>query len=233
MAFTQWLSKETGMVFRLPTEAEWEKACRGTNGLIFPWANAFDVRKANTIESDIGETTSVGQYSPLGSDSPYGVVDMAGNQAVASGGRFRIRHDMADAFAGAEIIYPKSWAPMQVARQRTELLKRGDRAGLQALEKECLAENARHASWHCDAGMMKRTAAGAALYMHCLPADISGVSCDQGEVSKDVFERFRLETYREASWKPFVIAALILLTRVPDPAAALRRLAGSGTPRVR
>lgn len=80
---------------------------------------------------------------------------------------------------------------------------------------------------------MKRTAAGSALYMHCLPADISGVSCPQGEVSREVFERYRLETYREASWKPFVIAALIFLTRVPDPQAALRRLAEPGTPRIR
>ena len=69
--------------------------------------------------------------------------------------------------------------------------------------------------------------------MHCLPADISGVSCPQGEVSQDVFERYRLETYREAAWKPFVIAALIFLTRVPDPPAALRRLVESGTPRIR
>jgi ornithine carbamoyltransferase len=69
--------------------------------------------------------------------------------------------------------------------------------------------------------------------MHCLPADISGVSCPQGEVSRDIFERYRLETYREASWKPFVIAALIVLTRVPNPAAALRRLVEAAAPRIR
>jgi ornithine carbamoyltransferase len=140
---------------------------------------------------------------------------------------------MAEAFDSAEIVYPKSWAPMQVARRRTELLRKEDQAGLRDLEKECLAENARHTSWQCDEALMKRTAAGSALYMHCLPADISGVSCPQGEVSREVFERYRLETYREASWKPFVIAALIFLTRIPDPRAALRRLAEAGTPRIR
>jgi knotted carbamoyltransferase YgeW len=170
---------------------------------------------------------------PDGYDLLPDVVETAGRQAAASGGRFRVRHDMADAFAGAEIVYPKSWAPMRVAERRTELLRSGDKPGLQALEKECLAENARHADWTCDAAMMKRTAAASALYMHCLPADISGVSCERGEVSRDIFESGRLETYREASWKPFVIAALILLTRVPDPAATLRRLAGPGAPRVR
>jgi ornithine carbamoyltransferase len=80
---------------------------------------------------------------------------------------------------------------------------------------------------------MKRTAAGSALYMHCLPADISGVSSPQGEVSKGVFERFRLEAYRQASWKPFVIAALIVLTRLPDPRASLERLAEAAAPRLR
>jgi knotted carbamoyltransferase YgeW len=170
---------------------------------------------------------------PEGYDLLPEVIDLAGKQATVAGGALRISHDMAEAFEGAEIVYPKSWAPMQVARRRTELLKKGDKAGLQALEKECLAKNARHADWECDEAKMRRTAKGAALYMHCLPADISGVSCDKGEVSKGVFERYRLETYREAAWKPFVIAALIYLTRVPDAKAALRRLVESGTPRVR
>jgi ornithine carbamoyltransferase len=61
--------------------------------------------------------------------------------------------------------------------------------------------------------------------MHCLPADISGVSCAQGEVAASVFERYRLATYREASFKPFVIAAMILMARVKNYPAALRRLA--------
>jgi knotted carbamoyltransferase YgeW len=169
---------------------------------------------------------------PEGYDLLPEVVELAGKQALASGGDFRASHDMAEAFEGAEIVYPKSWAPMQVARERTELFRKADQAGLLALEKECLEENARHASWQCDEALMKRTAGGAALYMHCLPADISGISCPQGEVSREVFERYRIETYREASWKPFVIAALIFLTRVPDPRAALRQLVEAKAPRV-
>ena len=170
---------------------------------------------------------------PEGYDLLPEVVELAGKQAAASGGAFRVSHDMAEAFDGTEIVYPKSWAPMPIARRRTELLQKADRAGLLALEKECLEENARHKSWQCDEALMKRTAAGSALYMHCLPADISGVSCPQGEVSREVFERYRLETYREASWKPFVIAALIVLTRVPDPRASLRRLVDAPAPRIR
>jgi len=170
---------------------------------------------------------------PEGYDLLPEVVELARKQATAAGGAFCVNHDIAEAFDGAEIVYPKSWAPMRVARRRTELSQKSDRTGLQALEKECLEENARHKSWQCDEALMKRTAAGSAFYMHCLPADISGVSCPQGEVSREVFERYRLEIYREASWKPYVIAALIFLTRVPDPRASLERLAEAAAPRIR
>ena len=71
---------------------------------------------------------------------------------------------------------------------------------------------------------MKLTKGGDALYMHCLPADISGVSCAQGEVSKDVFEKCRLATYQEASYKPFIIAAMIFMARLSEPVAVLKRL---------
>jgi ornithine carbamoyltransferase len=78
---------------------------------------------------------------------------------------------------------------------------------------------------------MQKTKDHRALYMHCLPADISGVSCKQGEVAASVFERYRKETYQEAGHKPFVIAAMILLTRVPEPARVLEGLLAAGVKR--
>ncbi len=151
--------------------------------------------------------------------------------AAGSGGSFRVSDSMEEAFAGADVVYPKSWAPMAVMRERTRLARAGERAALAELEHAALAENARHADWECDGAKMALTRGGAAHYLHCLPADVSGVNCDRGEVSREVFESARLGTYREASHKPFVIAAILLLTRFADPAAELAGLVERARPR--
>jgi formylglycine-generating enzyme required for sulfatase activity len=76
VAYAVWLARVTGERWRLPTEAEWEKAARGTDGRIYPWGNGFDKARANTGESGIGMTAPVGSY-PQGA-SPCGAQDMAG-----------------------------------------------------------------------------------------------------------------------------------------------------------
>ncbi len=78
MAYCEWLSSVTNSKYRLPTEAEWERAAAGIECRIYPWGDAFDPWRCNTLESSKNGTTPVGSYSPAG-DSAVGCVDMAGN----------------------------------------------------------------------------------------------------------------------------------------------------------
>lgn len=165
---------------------------------------------------------------PEGYEVMDGVVDIAKKQSVASGGKFTITHDMKEAFRDADIVYPKSWAPFKAMEERTELYGNGDFDGIKALEKKLLAQNANHKDWECTEEMMKLTRGGKALYLHCLPADITGVSCDAGEVAASVFDRYRDPLYKQASFKPYIIAAMIFLAKVKDPAAKLVELEKNG-----
>jgi knotted carbamoyltransferase YgeW len=160
------------------------------------------------------------------------VVELAKKQSTTNGGKFEVVGSMEDAFTNADIVYPKSWAPYHVMQRRTELLNKNDKTGLIELEKECLTNNANHKNWECDEPKMRLTAKGEALYMHCLPADISGVSCAQGEVSKNVFEKYRLATYTEAGYKPFIIAAIIFLTRMSNPYEKIQQIINRNTNRI-
>lgn len=153
---------------------------------------------------------------PQGYDLIPDVVALAGKQAKENGGSFQQVASMEEAFAGADIVYPKSWAPYQVMQKRTDLLNANDKDGLKVLEKACLEQNANFKNWECDEAKMKLTKNGEALYMHCLPADITDVSCKAGEVSASVFEKYRIPTYKEAGYKPYVIAAMMLTNRMKD-----------------
>lgn len=168
---------------------------------------------------------------PEGYDIMSSVEEVARDNALKSGGSFYKTNRMAEAFQGADLVYPKSWAPYAAMEERTELYGKGDFEGISRLEKTLLAENARHQDWECTRSMMDLTKEGKALYLHCLPADISGVSCKQGEVSAEVFEQYRDPLYKQASYKPYIIAAMIFLSKVADPKSTLSQLAANSLPR--
>lgn len=204
--------------------------------LAMTWAYSPSYGKPLSVpQAVVALTARFGMDVTLAHPEGYDLVDeplaAAARFAKESGGSFRVSGSMDEAFDGADVVYPKSWAPMRVMKERTRLLHAGDRAQLGALEKEALAENAKHRDWECTEEKMARTAGGRALYMHCLPADITGVSCEAGEVAASVFERARLDTYREAGHKPFVVAAMAIATRFAEPAAVLRALAERNAPR--
>ena len=169
---------------------------------------------------------------PEGYDLMPELVDVAGKFAAESGATFKKTYNMAEAFEGADIVIPKSWAPYAAMEKRTNLYAAGDDAGIDALEKELLAENATHKDWCCTADLMAKTAHGMdTIYMHPLPADINGVSCEHGEVANEVFDYHRDGLYKEASYKPYAIAAMIFLQKAKDPIATLKALEQGNTPR--
>ena len=197
------------------------------------WAYSPSYGKPLSVpQGVIGLMTRFGMDVVLAHPEGYEIMpeveEVARANAQRSGGSYRRVTSMDEAFEGADIVYPKSWAPYAAMEKRTDLYAQGDTAGIQALERELLAQNAQHKDWSCTEARMARTKAGKALYLHCLPADITGVSCQEGEVDASVFDRYRVPLYKEASYKPYVIAAMILLAQCEHPVEMLRELEKRG-----
>jgi formylglycine-generating enzyme required for sulfatase activity len=78
-AYCQWLSEATGKPYRLPSEAEWEKGARGSDGRIYPWGNEWKVKTCNirTSPDPPPGTTPIDAHPQ--NVSPYGLLDMVGN----------------------------------------------------------------------------------------------------------------------------------------------------------
>ena len=175
---------------------------------------------------------SAPRFYPEGYEIMPEVEEVGRVNAERTGGKFVKSNSMAEAFKDADIVYPKSWAPFAAMEKRTDLYADGDQAGIDALEKELLAQNAKHKDWECTEDLMKTTKEGKALYMHCLPADITGVSCKEGEVAASVFDRYRDPLYKEASYKPYIIASMILLSKCKNPADTLKKMLEAGKKRI-
>jgi knotted carbamoyltransferase YgeW len=200
------------------------------------WAYSPSYGKPLSVpQGVIGLMTRFGMEVSLAHPKGYEVMpeveEIAGKNAAAGGGKFTKSNSMEEAFRDADIVYPKSWAPFAAMEKRTALYGNGDFDGIKALEKELLAQNAQHKDWECTEKLMKSTRDGKALYLHCLPADISGVSCKEGEVAASVFDRYRVPLYKQASHKPYIIAAMIFLSKIKCPQKTLTEMANRNTPR--
>ncbi len=201
------------------------------------WAYSPSYGKPLSVPQGIvGLMTRFGMNVVLSHPEGYGLMpeveEVAMKNAEESGGSFTRTDSMREALADADIIYPKSWAPFKAMEQRTELYSRNDWDGIVSLEQELLSQNARHKDWECTEALMALTKNKEALYMHCLPADITGVSCEQGEVESTVFDRYRDQLYREASYKPYIIAAVIFLSKFSNPSMQLSRLLNDNNSRI-
>ena len=161
---------------------------------------------------------------PEGYEIMSEVEEIAVKNSKVSGGSFRKTNSIEEAFKDADIVYPKSWAPFKAMEKRTDLYEKCDFDGIDELESQLLLENAKHKEWECTEELIKNTRNGKAIYMHCLPADISMVICAQGEVSASVFDRYRTLLYKQASFKPYIIAAMIFLSKIKNPQSVLEAL---------
>jgi knotted carbamoyltransferase YgeW len=204
------------------------EALRGKK-LAMTWAYSPSYGKPLSVpQGMIGLMTRFGMDVVLAHPEGYEVMgevrDVAAKNAAASGGSFSVTNSMQDAFADADIVCPKSWAPFAAMQERTDLYGAGDAQGIKDLEQRLLAQNARHKDWETTEELMSTTKGGEALYLHPLPADISGLSCEEGEVANSVFDRYRVPLYKQASNKPYAIAAMIFLAKQADPIAKLQQL---------
>jgi knotted carbamoyltransferase YgeW len=195
--------------------------------IVMSWAYSPSYGKPLSVPQGIIALMSrFGMSIELAYPEGYGlipeIVEIAKTNSQKNGGSFSISHSMADAMKNADIVYPKSWAPFHIMQKRTQLLMSGDKNGLKELEQVCLANNAKFMDWEYNEIKMKLTKNQDALYMHCLPADISGISCKQGEVSAGAFEKYRIKTYQEAGFKPYIIAAMMFANRFENPAEVLK-----------
>ena len=193
------------------------------------WAYSPSYGKPLSVpQGVIGLFTRFGMDVTLAHPEGYEVMpeveEIAKKNAAATGGSFKKCNDMKEAFKDADIVYPKSWAPFKAMEERTKLYSAGDQKGIDELEQRLLAQNAEHKDWACTEEMMSLTKDGKALYLHCLPADITGLSCEEGEVDNSVFDRYLVPLYKQASYKPYIIAAMIFMSKVKDPVNTLMAL---------
>src|SRR5258706_7004972 len=113
-AYCMWLSRRSGQTWRLPSEAEWEKAARGNQAMIFPWGDTWDATRANTDEQEPHTVVPIGRY-PQGAGS-YGIQEMAGNiwewcHSLAQPYPYDARDGREDVAAlGRRVLRGGSWA---------------------------------------------------------------------------------------------------------------------------
>jgi len=137
---------------------------------------------------------------------------------ASAGGSFRVVDNMDEAFADADVVYPKSWGAYDLMLERVDANAAGDKKELGAIEQRALDRNAQFTDWICDERRMGLTRGGKALYAHCLPADIGA------EVSPGVMDQHKVNVARQANWKMYVVMALLAGAKVPDLAAVLASL---------
>ena len=163
--------------------------------------------------------------APEGMDLMPDVYERAEKNAELSGGSFVRTDSMEKAFVDADIVMPINWAPYTFLEKRTELSAANLGTYIDLLEHELRENNRNFIDWEVTEAMMEKTKEGKALLLHDLPADVTDISCIRGEMTAQVYNANMASLLAQAGFRPYVIAAMIILARSEDPKAAFATIA--------
>ena len=169
--------------------------------------------------------------APEGMDLMTEAYETAAKNAEISGGTFEKTSSMEEAFADADIVVPMNWAPISFLEKRTELSAANLGTYIDLLEHELRENNKEFIDWEVTEAMMEKTKDGKALLLHNIPADVTDITCIRGEMTAQVFNENLVSLLKEAGMRPYVIAAMIILTKSEDPKAAFKTIAERATKR--
>ena len=169
--------------------------------------------------------------NPEGMDLMPDAYERAEKFAEASGGTFTRTSSMEEAITDADIVMPINWAPFTFLEKRTELSAANLGTYIDLLEHELRENNKEFIGWEITESMMEKTKDGKALLMHDIPADVTDITCIRGEMTAQVYNANLESLLKEAGMRPYVIAAMIILSKSEDPKAAFETIAERATRR--
>ncbi len=168
---------------------------------------------------------------PEGYELSPDAYERAAESAKASGGSFEHVLTMEEAVSGAEIVYPMNWAPYSVLEKRTEFYEAHRAASIELLESELREQNEQYKDWECTEEALEHASSDTVL-MHCLPAQVTDVTCVRGEMTAQVYNANLSTLSAQAANRAFTFAAMALLSCSKDPEAVLKSLEECETCRV-
>ncbi len=169
--------------------------------------------------------------SPEGMDFMPDTYEAAKENSEKSGGSFKQVNSIEEAFTDADIVIPINWAPLSFLEKRTELSAANMGTYIDLLEHELRENNKEFIDWEVTEELMEKTHEGKALLLHSLPADVTDISCIRGEMTAQVYNANLDDILAKCGLRPYVIAAMILLSKTEDPKAAFETIAERATKR--
>lgn len=205
--------------------------------LALTWAHSAQHQSPSVAQSVLGLMSRTGMNialaHPDGFELMPEVMELSETNARVAGARIERVSDMTAAFQDADIVCPINWSPVALNRKHAAQWEKGNTAGLVQIEREIASGNRKYRDWECNEEAMRWTKEGKALYMRRFPIDITGVNCKHGELTLPLFERFRENLFYEAGLKPYIIAAVIFLSKIRNPSELLTRFAFDEKPTTR